>query len=135
MQGFNRKWQDRDPEFRNRETGQLLYSTRDRVTIYLARLRAELFSPQPGGKNRKISTSQRLILRSAAILAVTLADMQERFSGDKGLHKDFLPHLTRFQGLLNELRPRNLKPKAPPSGGSGEELGLLASAILEDVES
>ncbi len=113
------RWANRDPDFKDHNTGKPIYDRKARVRIWSEKIRAEFFP------TRKPTQSERLRIASAVCLALSLSEIHESFQAGKPLPKDYLPKLNTLQRLLESFRPKAPRGKGGKAAPK-DSLGLAA---------
>jgi len=102
------RWKDRDPDWKDPNTGQPIYDRKARVCIWAEKLKAEFFPA------RKPTQTQRLQIAAAVVLILELSAAHEGFISGKPIPKDYLPKLHALRHILVGFRPKVAKGKAVP---------------------
>jgi hypothetical protein len=110
----------RDENWRDWETGKLVYDQQTRVKIVRAKLEAEYFP------HRKPSGSQVTHLAAAAVLTLALSDIHADFSSGKPLPKNYLSMLAHLRAELLSLQTKPPRGKNNPKGQGTEGIGLAS---------
>lgn len=123
------KWADKNPDWIDPKTGELLYSRSERIKIWEARLLSEYFSVKPP------THTQRFQLRAASLL---LTDLSRCFTSARALeplpknNNNFWARFGLLQRILAGFKP------AKKGGHQGRKIsekgdsGLGLAAILGD---
>jgi hypothetical protein len=115
------RWSQRDPEWKDSNTGLPIYDRRARVHIWTAKLQAEYFPA------RKPTQIQRLQIAAAVVLILELSAAHEGFISGKPIPKDYLPKLHALRHILVGFRPKAPKTK---TGQAAKDAGMGLAAIL-----
>lgn len=110
------KLANRDPNWKDPETGKLVYSLKDRVKIWHAKLQEECFP------HKRPTGTQRVSLAAAVCLIISLSDMHLAFQEGKPLPKNYIPTVNTLRSTLATLRvkaPRKANQQADPDKGLG----------------
>lgn len=102
------RWKDRDPEWKDPNTGKPIYGRRERVRIWSEKLKAEYFPA------RKPTQTQRLKIAAAVVLILELSAAHESFLSGQPIPKDYLPKLNALRAILVGFRPKAPKGKTVP---------------------
>ncbi len=113
------RWKDRDPDFKDHNTGKPIYDRKARVRIWSEKIRAEYFS------TRKPTYTQRLQIAAAVCLILDLSAAHESFQAGKPLPKNYLPTLNALRAILAGFRPKAPR-KATQQADPDKGLGLAA---------
>ena len=102
------RWSQRDPEWKDPNTGLPIYDRRARVRIWAEKLKAEYFP------TRKPTQTQRLQIAAAVVLILELSAAHESFLSGQPIPKDYLPKLHALRAILVGFRPKAPKGKTVP---------------------
>ena len=115
------RWSQRDPEWKDPNTGLPIYDRRARVRIWSEKIRAEYFPA------RKPTQSERLKIAAAVCLILELSAAHESFQAGGSLPRSYLAQFNALQRLLEGFRPKAPRGK---TGQAANDSGLGLAELL-----